>query len=220
MKILFFSFIAASIASVALSQVVVGPARPALQVSPNAAMVPGQALPAATTVNSLTTSTGLVVNVDTLATLLSSLQTVTEQTLPVLANFNDGFDFFSLSSGITANGGLASMGSSFANNTATNFSKNTGQNFGRNLSANVATPTVPPATAATNSFGIPGGIAASMPSRETLRALLVLQNDLERLLPLLTSLNGGTNTLAGPGLSPGFIPGVFTNTFGGTVAGQ
>ncbi|HWH68499.1 MAG TPA: hypothetical protein VNT26_03900, partial [Candidatus Sulfotelmatobacter sp.] len=69
----------------------------------------------------------------------------------------------------------------------------------------------------TNWFGQPIGATAMPVTRETLRALLVLQNDLERLLPLLDTLNTGTNRTT-ISLTPGFVPAKFTNTFGGTTA--
>ena len=221
MKSLLYSFtVLLGGAGVVLSQTVLAPPSPALQVTPTTSLVPGgPAIPVgAATAASTGVNGASVVNVNTLATLLANLQTVGEQALPVLANFNDGFDFFSLGSGPAVNNGLAATGTSLANNSGTNFSNNSGRNFGMNLGANVATRTSPSVGVATNAFGIPGGLAVSLPSRETLRALLVLQNDLERLLPLLASLNGGKP--ANAGLSSGFVPGVFTNTFGGVVVGQ
>jgi hypothetical protein len=51
----------------------------------------------------------------------------------------------------------------------------------------------------TNAFG------ATVTVRDVVRDLIVLQNDLERLLPVLVTLNGSS------------LPVGFTNTIGGTI---
>ena len=69
------------------------------------------------------------------------------------------------------------------------------------------------------SSGFPGLGVAPITS-ETLRALIVLQSDLQRLLPTLNSLNGSTTNFVGIGLTPGFVPGSVTNVFGISPTGR
>jgi len=127
--------------------------------------------------------------------------------LPVLSLFNDNFDFVSL-----ADNGFAST-SAGVPAAPGNFATNLGTNFARNLGVNAAMPTgsslfntAPAATTTTTSAaaGLPQGASSVPVTRDALRALLVLQSDIERMLPLVNALNGGTSN----------SPGSFTNLFG------
>ncbi len=124
--------------------------------------------------------------------LLTNLQSAVTAALPTLTAFNDNFNF--ISTGVSATGSTTSQVTT---------------NFGVPFGANAAAVT---GTAVTNAFGIPPGVTTFPASRDTLRALLVLQNDLQRLLPLLEALNGGTN-FPGPEPTFGFTPVPITNLF-------
>lgn len=156
--------------------------------------------------------------------MLAALENNIAQILPFLAALNDGFNFSNpngVISGTTGmNSGAAPVTANFGTSIATNLSQNLGANFG----VNVATPTtavapstpvplipngtaLPSAVAANPASLIPGfggsvnataGAATTGP-RDTLRALLILQNDLQRLLPLLNAINAGTGTTTTPG---------------------
>jgi hypothetical protein len=178
-------------------QVALTPATPAIS-PPSPALVPGS--PALT---SPASNTGLATTNATLAALsdsLAVLQTNIQQALPILINFNDNFDFVSLSGTGTV---------STTANPSDNFAVNAGVNFATNLAVNSAVPTglslfntranamaqVRPATSQ--------GVATMPVTRDVLRALLVLQSDMQRMLPLLNALNGGSTNL------PGGFPALF-----------
>lgn len=174
---------------------VMSPPSPAI-VPPSPALVPPTINPAAAATNA------------TLAALsesLAVLQTNLEQTLPILINFNDSFDFVSIISG----GAVSTAGNP---NPPGNFAVNSGVNFATNFGVNFAVPTGPGLfnnrlnTAQTSAQGV-----ATVPvTRDVLRALLVLQSDMQRMLPVLNALNGGSTNLPGgfaalfstPGTSP------------------
>jgi hypothetical protein len=132
-------------------------------------------------VNALSTPT----NTSNVFVLLTDLQTAVEQALPALANFNDTFDFVVLGSnniaqlvpdtGTNAIVGLGNALSSFGMLSASSISAGT-------LVTN-ATP-------------------AGTLSRGQVAALLIIENDLERLLPLLSTVNdvsvSGTNAVRVP----------------------
>ena len=186
------------IAGQAWAQVALTPDTPAITPSP--VFVPGgPAITAPANPNIVTTNATLVALSDSLAMLQTNLQ----QTLPILILFNNNFDFVSL-----GDNGLASTS---AANPPGNFSANLGSNFARNMAVNTAVPTGPPLannlasrTTPAAAAGLPQGFATIPVTRETLRALIVLQSDLKRIMPLVNALNNGTTN----------APGSFTNLFG------
>jgi hypothetical protein len=119
------------------------------------------------------------------------LQTNLEQTLPVISGFNDNFDFISLND----------TGAAFP--APGNFASNAGTNLAVNLGVNAAMPTGPglfntPLNRATvivpGSTPVPSsaqGVSAVSFTRDSLRALLILQNDIERMLTVVNVLNSG-----------------------------
>ena len=185
------------------SQVALIPDNPVLTPSPVfVPSSPALATPVATFGVVATNATLLALS-DSLRLLQNNLQ----QTLPVLSLFNDNFDFVSL-----ADNGFAST-SAGVPAAPGNFATNLGTNFARNLGVNAAMPTgsslfntAPAATTTTTSAaaGLPQGASSVPVTRDALRALLVLQSDIERMLPLVNALNGGTSN----------SPGSFTNLFG------
>ena len=168
-------------------------------ITPSPVFVPGgPALSPPVNSNLVTTNATLMALSDSLLALQTNLQ----QTLPVLILFNDNFDFVSL-----GDNGVAATTSP---NPPGNLSANLATNFSRNLAVNAAMPTGTslfntlanrpgPAAAA----GLPQGFASVPVTRDTLRTLLVLQNDIQRLLPLVNALNNGAQS----------APGSFTNLF-------
>jgi len=181
------------------AQVALTPATPAIS-PPSPSFVPGSPALTSPTVNN-----GLVVTNATLTALsesLAVLQTNIQEALPVLISFNDNFDFLSLSGTGTA---------STAPNPPGNFAVNAGVNFATNLAVNSAVPTgLPLFNSRANAVaqvppGTSQGVATIPVTRDVLRALLVLQADMQRMLPVLSALNGGTTNL----------PGGFTALFGG-----
>ena len=120
----------------------------------------------------------------------------------MLINFNDTFDFVSLAGAGVASTPPHPMG---------NFAVNAGVNFATNLAVNSAVPTGTPlfnSQANAVSQVPPGtsqGIATIPVTRDVLRALLVLQSDMQRMLPVINALNGGSTNL----------PGGFAALFGG-----
>ena len=139
-----------------------------------------------------------------LSPLLVNLQNDLAQLLPALAAFNDSFDFAGL--GQPASGTSSQSGVNLGSNLSGNFSTppagiNAGQNFstvtGGTASRTSAVGTnanVVAALSGTNSnasaFANSTIIGLSGASRDSLRALIILQNDVQRLLPLVSGLNG------------------------------
>ena len=185
----------------AFSQAVLGPPSPAIpagSLSPalSVSSVSPALTPPAPTSSTGPTSTNVVVPVGQLAPLLTNLEMTIVQVLPVLSDFNDQFDFVpvvqgapSTSTSATSSSSLPSMSTSLS-------------------SVNRATASAQPSssTAATTGFLLPPGLAGLGTtnglntltlSRDTLRALLVLQADMERMLPVLDAVNGGTNFING-----------------------
>ena len=118
------------------------------------------------------------VSVGNVAPLLVNVESNLLETLPLLAAFNDNFNFVNVSSGTQAPG---------ATPTSTSVTVST-------------QPTMLPNS--TNILGLPPGLTGLgttngartiVLTRETLRALVVLENDIERMLPILDAVNGGTN---------------------------
>lgn len=165
--------------------------------------------------NALASSTNT--SIAGLSALLSQLQQDLTQLLPVLTAFNNSFEF------VTARGSVNTMQvpgttANFGSNLSANFSSNLGNNF----AAGVGTPI--PITGSnplgTNSFGLPAGFGVAPVTSETLRALLVLESDLQRLQPTLNSLSGNNTNFVGIGLTPGFVPGPITRVFGVSQTGR
>jgi hypothetical protein len=158
-----------------------------------------------------------------LATLQNDIQTI----LPVLANFNDSVAFPALSSvALAANTGGSTTpvpvsGQNLSVRTSSNLSTLSSQSLavpvsgspaGGNFSTAITGPSQPAltptgvsnplglapnvSTVTTNAFG------AVVTPADVIRDLIVLQNDLERLLPVLVTLNGSS------------LPNGFTNTIG------
>jgi len=158
--------------------------------------------------------------------MLAALENNIAQILPFLAALNDGFNFSNPNGVISGTTGMNSGAAPVTANFGTSIATNLSQNLGVNLGVNVATPTtalvpstpvpvvpngtaLPPAVASNPSSLIPGfggsvnatGAAATTGPRDTLRALLILQNDLQRLLPLLNAINAGAAANSTSGLT-------------------
>jgi hypothetical protein len=193
-----FTVVLASLALVhSWAQVALTPATTAI--SPSPVFVPGSpALSSPANANAVVTNATLLALSDSLL----ALQTNLEQTLPNLILFNDNFDFVSLGDNGTAATPASNPPGNFSVNFATNFAVNAGVNSavptGRSLFNTVANRT--PVAAA----GLPQGFAAVPVTRDTLRALLVLQSDIQRMMPVINALNAGITN----------APGSFTNLFG------
>jgi hypothetical protein len=171
-----------------------------------------------------------------LNTGLAALQNDIQQLLPVLANFNDTAALSALLSTLQASTtGGASVpvplsGQNLSTRTSSDFSTLLSQNVSANVAGSTAVttaggsfstaiggPTQPALTptgvsnplglapgfggpVTTNAFGTP------VTARDVVRDLIVLQNDLERLLPVLVTLNGSS------------LPAGFTNMVGSTIS--
>ncbi len=199
MKSILVIVVAACTAWSATAQVALTPSGPAISPTAPALIPDSPALPPpAPNPNVIVTNATLV----SLSDLLLVLQTNLQQTLPALSTFNNNFDFVSL-----GDNGLAASASP---NPPGNFSANLATNFAGSFGVNAATPTggslSNPAAARMNpaAAGLPAGLAGVPVTRETLRALLVLQSDIQRMLPVLNALNAGSAS----------FPGSFTNLFG------
>jgi len=157
-------------------------------------------------------------NAGELATALTSLQIEIQRTLPLIAALEASFG---LASSGTTLPPTASSAAGPAANLSQNLAGNAAANLAVNLAGNVATPTAgPPATppsvfalgtnapvpsvplspgagGVTNVTGSSVGstdlneIATLNAQRDTIRLLVILENDLERVLPGLAALTGG-----------------------------
>ena len=127
-------------------------------------------------------------SVNDLAQALESMQTNLSAALPSVAAFNDSFDFVNIGlvSGVPATT-PAPTGATISNNLAAGFAANVVLPPG----ATAGSGTVLPGTAGPTGF-------ANLPlTRDSLRALLILQNNMEQMLGLLAELNGtSSNALA------------------------
>jgi len=158
---------------------------------------------------------------------LSTLQNDIQQLLPVLANFNDTVDFSALSAALSASTNNATGSTAPMPVSGQNLSTRTSADFSTLLSGDASTRTagtpangsfstaigapsqtaiVPSPTGVNNPFGLAPGFGGpittnafgnAVTARDVVRDLIVLQNDLERLLPVLVTLNGSS-------LPPGF----------------
>lgn len=191
------------------AQPALGPASPAIPTIPATPTLapPAPAIPAS--LRPAATNAPLGSSMASLIQALGGLQVQLQQALPVLQAFNNSFDFVTIGS-LTTTNTRPGTGANFSSNLGANFASSSSQN----LSASAAVPTINPASAAAaNAFGLPPELQASPITADTLRSLLVLQNDLERMLPTLSALNGGTNFPVGLGLTPGFAPGSVSSAF-------
>jgi hypothetical protein len=110
------------------------------------------------------------------------------QALPTIAAFNDGFDFVQSGTAVAA----PSSTTGGSGTTAVNVTNPTAAPLVLQTSTN---PFVLPA--GLEGLGTTNGAGTFTITRDSLRALLVLESDLERVLPLLDAINGGTNFLNG-----------------------
>ena len=182
------------------------PVLPPSSVSP-AMTAPTPALASPLGSSATTSSTNL--SIAGLAQLLTGLQGQLQQTLPVLNALNNSFDFVSVGT-LTNSTGMGGTGANFSSSSGANFSSNTGANVGSSVAASTINVV---GFGPLNAFGLPPGLGVAPITSETLRALLVLQSDIERMLPTLNVLTGGTNGFTGIRLTPGFGPGSVTNVF-------
>jgi hypothetical protein len=160
----------------------------------------------------------------TFGTGLAALQNDIQQLLPVLANFNDNVDFSAVSSALSTNatGSTAPVpvsGQNLSTRTSADFSTLLSRDVSSRpagtppngaLSPAITAPSqtaiVPSPTGVNNPLGLAPGFGGpiatnafgtAVTARDVVRDLIVLQNDLERLLPVLVTLNGSS-------LPPGF----------------
>jgi hypothetical protein len=158
---------------------------------------------------------------------LATLQNDIQQLLPLLASFNDSVDFAALSAALQSSATNATGSTAPVPVSGQNLSTRTSSDFSTLLSRDVSTRTaatpangsfptaistpgqpsiVPSPTGVNNPFGLAPGFGGpittnafgtAVTARDVVRDLIVLQNDLERLLPVLVTLNGSS-------LPPGF----------------
>jgi hypothetical protein len=176
---------------------------PAITVAPS--FVPGSPVLGATPQSPSAVDTNATVAA--LSEALLILQTNVQYTLPLLAYFNDNFDLFSFNdNNVTGNVPPPNMSQNLATNFASNLAVNTAVTTGPPLITTPVNRTTPQSAAGIT--GVPG--FASLPmSRDKLRALLILQSDMERLLPLLNEVNQGALNNQGLGLSTNPNPNLF-----------
>jgi hypothetical protein len=174
--------------------------------------------------------------------LLQNLQNDLAQLLPLIAAFNDNFDFHRV--GLPSSPGSVTPGTGVnaSSSVAANVSTHTGVNAGVNASVSPfgtaparavsetgvngtgtvsgANTTTAPGIGGTGTLagnatvgglGDTNAVGGFSGARDTLRALVILQSDMQRMLPLITALNGGTLGNLPIGLTG--LPGAFTNSF-------
>jgi hypothetical protein len=168
-----------------------------------------------------------------LNTGLAALQNDIQQLLPVLANFNDTAALSALINALQASStGGASVpvpvsGQNLSTRTSSDFSTLSSQDLSARVAGSpangsfstaIGTPSqpaiVPSPTGVNNPFGLAPGFGGPVTTnafgtpvtaRDVIRDLIVLQNDLERLLPVLVTLNGSS------------LPAGFTNMMGSAI---
>jgi hypothetical protein len=170
-----------------------------------------------------------------LANMLVNLQADLQELLPALAAFNDSFDFIAVQPVVEQSELSPPSGENLSVNLSTNLSTSPqAGNLGANLSSvvgytatagfpapssvNFLPPgmvylgsTVGPTEPAFTSNPVPGPMMVA--DRDSLRALLILQNDLQRVFPIVDTVNGAAaGTLPngavsrGAANSPSFVP--------------
>jgi len=132
-----------------------------------------------------------------LPAVLANLQNDLNQALPLLAAFNANV--------LGGNLGLQTLTAPVAGtaggaaNFAQNFGTSSAANMAANLAANVATPTAPalatPPTGTTSFGGSGTNSMTQTVSPDAARLLVVLESDLERVLPELAAFTGGAVSL-------------------------
>ena len=189
------------------AQVAITPATPVLT-PPTPATSVSTPLAAENTVLTPVPATSPSVNnkaasIAALSTALMVLQTNVLDTLPLLEFFNDNYSF-----GDNFAPAYVPPSGNLSVNLATNYAANFGVNMAVSTGGSlfnapvVKTPVVPGGVTTVPGFA---SLPVSPPvSRDTLRALVILQSDMERLLPLLDQLNSGAANSTG----------LFTNAFG------
>jgi hypothetical protein len=181
-----------------------------MSVVPSPALTPAQPalVVAGNTVQPVTN-----ISVADVSAQLVDLQARIEQLLPVLASFNDNFDFISVGP-VAPAAPAANAGTSLGQNLSTSLGVNLGQNLSTLTGPTFGPPTspanVPTPTGTSN--GLPPGFGGPAPTngfatfpvtRDTLRGLLILQFDVQKMLPLLNGLNSGSGIA---GMFPETIP--------------
>jgi hypothetical protein len=174
---------------------------------------------------------------------LANLQSALQQALPVLSSFNANLppadpkstEPNSEAASIAAGTIPAPTGANYGINNANNFSSRASGNASQNVStpvgytppspasasgfSAVVPPVVPPASSAFGPGQVPvstGENEAVIPSiPEAIRQLLTLQAEVQRMLPVVASLNNG-----GLNLASGVAPAIAPNTFGATTNQQ
>lgn len=150
---------------------------------------------------------------------LAALQNDIQQLLPLLATFNETVDFSTIvatASATNATGSTAPVpvsGQNLSTRTSANFSTLLSSDVSTRVGStaingplqtalgpgNNQTAIVPSPTGVNNPFGLAPGFGGpvttnafgtAVTARDVVRDLIVLQNDLERLLPVLVTLNG------------------------------
>jgi hypothetical protein len=122
------------------------------------------------------------------------------QILPVVSSINDNFDFTS----VGTNAVFGSVGIANASTLSTSSVANLGTSLGQDISGTTVTqgstvlggaaPAISPIGSNTAATGTSGTVAtgpAFTSRRDVLRALILLQDDVEKMLPLVNALNGG-----------------------------
>jgi len=183
MKAIFFSVLT-FVTFPAVAQTALNPMAPAMQ---GFGPVAAPSSPALTVAPANPTTLGEVASTATtsiaqLSALLTNLQNDLEVTLPLASAFNNNFDFVDIASNDTPNQALPPGNNMPVNNSTSRLATNVSI---LNASANGST---------TNTFGVPPGFAVFPITRDTVRGLMILQNDIERMLPLLNAVNSGNNT--------------------------
>jgi hypothetical protein len=151
-----------------------------------------------------------------LGPLLAALENNILQTLPLLAAVNDRVSLQTGNGTAVVSSGNPTLAANLGTTLATNLS----QSLAVNLGTSLATPTtalIPSAPvpmvngglaltpADVNTGTLTNGAAIATGTRDTLRALLILQNDMQRILPWLNAVNAGaavTNSIGSTVLTP------------------
>lgn len=151
-----------------------------------------------------------------LANRLADLERDIQATLPLLAAFNNNPGFLTANPNNTLSNNAISFPQArllAARNLGTNVASNLGANFAQ-PPVSAGSTTLPP-TDIGNSAGLRSGFTAPGSWTDASKDLVVLQNDLERVLPLLNVFNNLTNSFGITGSSVGGSSGFGTGTSSG-----
>jgi hypothetical protein len=171
-------------------QLALSPSQPAIQGTSTVFVFDSPAItpPSLSTQTAVTTVSNLTL--EDVSSLLTNLQSILEQTLPVLAAFNDGFDFVAVQgSGTTVQASGTTQVTPLPSATISNLLAR----LSNRMAIGAPLPTTGPETA-TNTFGVPPGFSSFPITRDTVRELMILQNEIVQILPALNALNSGNNT--------------------------